>query len=102
MKGFSSLDCKISAPGFCNKMLLHQWLLIIWTADESMQLFTLVDVDPNNVYYFCCNKVDRDKAIMWLDCLLILMCTPFSHDNQCLICDNDNNDQARTYWTEPA
>eukprot|EP00957_Ditylum_brightwellii_P185176 14101941-Ditylum_brightwellii.AAC.1 len=33
MKGFSSLDCHISAPGFSTKMTLHQWLLTIWTKD---------------------------------------------------------------------
>eukprot|EP00957_Ditylum_brightwellii_P021770 1642552-Ditylum_brightwellii.AAC.1 len=39
---------------------------------------------------------------MWLDCLPILLRTSFSHDNQCLIRDNDDNDPARTYRTEPA
>eukprot|EP00957_Ditylum_brightwellii_P151282 11519787-Ditylum_brightwellii.AAC.1 len=82
-------------------MTLHQWLLMIWTKDESRHLFTLIDVDPNNVYYFCCNKVHRDKTILWLDSLPTLLCTSFSHDDQCLIRDNDNNDPVRTYRTEP-
>jgi len=83
-------------------MSLHQWILTIQTADESMQLFTSIDVGPNNVYYFCCNKVNRDEAITWLDRLPILMRTSFSHDDQCLICDNNDNDPARIYRMEPA
>eukprot|EP00957_Ditylum_brightwellii_P106538 8128979-Ditylum_brightwellii.AAC.1 len=102
MKGFGSLDCHISAPGFSAKMTIHQWLLMIWTKDQSRQLFTLINVDPNNVYYFCCNKVHRDKAILWLDHLPTLLRTSFLHNNQCLIRDDDDNDPARTYWTEPA
>eukprot|EP00957_Ditylum_brightwellii_P136378 10401039-Ditylum_brightwellii.AAC.2 len=102
MKGFRSLDCRISAPGISAKVTLHQWLLTIWTKDESRQLFTSIDVDPNSIYYFCCNKAHRDKAISWLDSLPTLLRTSFLHDDQCLIRYDDENDLARTYRIKPA
>eukprot|EP00957_Ditylum_brightwellii_P060875 4621150-Ditylum_brightwellii.AAC.1 len=102
MKGFGSLDCCISAPGVSAKMTLHQWLLTIWMKDKSRQLFTLIDVDPDRIYYFCCNKAHRDEAISWLDSLPTLLRTSFSHDDQCLIRDDDDNDLTRTYWIELA
>eukprot|EP00957_Ditylum_brightwellii_P000127 8874-Ditylum_brightwellii.AAC.1 len=67
-----------------------------------MQLFTLIDVNPNKVYYFCCNKSNRGKAIAWLDNFPKLLCTSFSFEDQCLICDSDNNEPARSYRTETA
>eukprot|EP00957_Ditylum_brightwellii_P155108 11807315-Ditylum_brightwellii.AAC.1 len=48
VKGFSSLDIMITVLGYRNSMMLHQWLLSFKTADGAMQLFTSVDVDPNN------------------------------------------------------
>eukprot|EP00957_Ditylum_brightwellii_P156723 11929153-Ditylum_brightwellii.AAC.1 len=67
-----------------------------------MQLFTSIDVNPNNVYYFCCNKSNRDKAIAWLDNFPELLCTAFSFEDQCLILDLDYNKPARSYRTETA
>eukprot|EP00957_Ditylum_brightwellii_P045397 3440989-Ditylum_brightwellii.AAC.1 len=101
MKGFNSLDALITAPNFHNKLTLHQWFLMICTNDESMRLFSSIDVDPNNVYYFCCNKVNWNEAILWLDNLPELLCISFSHNNLCLIQDSDDSDPSRSYHTEP-
>eukprot|EP00957_Ditylum_brightwellii_P037452 2833087-Ditylum_brightwellii.AAC.1 len=48
VKGFSPLDIMITVLGYRNSMTLHQWLLLFKTANGAMQLFTSVDVDPNN------------------------------------------------------
>eukprot|EP00957_Ditylum_brightwellii_P108013 8240160-Ditylum_brightwellii.AAC.1 len=63
VKGFSSLDLMIQVPGYSNCMSLHQWFLAFKTADETKQLFTLVNVDPNNIFYFCTNKINKEEAI---------------------------------------
>eukprot|EP00957_Ditylum_brightwellii_P098207 7483029-Ditylum_brightwellii.AAC.1 len=52
VKGFSSLDIMITVPGYSNSMTLHQWLLTFKTEDGARQLFTSVDVDPNNINIF--------------------------------------------------
>eukprot|EP00957_Ditylum_brightwellii_P018418 1385931-Ditylum_brightwellii.AAC.1 len=62
----------------------------------------LIDVNPNNVYYFCCNKSNRDKTIAWLDNFPKLLRTSFSFEDQCLICDSDDSKPARSYRTETA
>eukprot|EP00957_Ditylum_brightwellii_P112662 8587896-Ditylum_brightwellii.AAC.1 len=95
MKGFNSLDVQITAPDSNQRLTLHQWFLTIRTADASKRLFSSIDVDPNNVYYFCCNKTNRNKAILWLDNLPDLLRILFAHDDLCLIQDSDNNDPSR-------
>eukprot|EP00957_Ditylum_brightwellii_P160857 12247779-Ditylum_brightwellii.AAC.1 len=67
-----------------------------------MQLFTSIDIDPNNVNYFCCNKSNRDKAIVWLDNFPKLLRTSFSFEDQCLIHNSDDKEPARSYRTETA
>eukprot|EP00957_Ditylum_brightwellii_P151087 11504849-Ditylum_brightwellii.AAC.1 len=67
VKGFSSLDIMFTVPEHRDSMTLHQWLLTFKTADGAIQSFTSVDVDPNNVYYFCSHKSNKDKATLWLD-----------------------------------
>eukprot|EP00957_Ditylum_brightwellii_P100684 7673271-Ditylum_brightwellii.AAC.1 len=67
-----------------------------------MQLFTSIDVNPNSVYYFCCNKSNRDKTIACLDKFPKLLCTSFSFEDQCLICNSDDNRPARSYRAETA
>eukprot|EP00957_Ditylum_brightwellii_P164249 12504614-Ditylum_brightwellii.AAC.1 len=67
-----------------------------------MQLFMLIDVNPNKVYYFCCNKSNRGEAIAWLDNFPELLRTSFSFEDQCLICNSDDNKPARNYRTETA
>eukprot|EP00957_Ditylum_brightwellii_P173930 13241405-Ditylum_brightwellii.AAC.1 len=59
-------------------------------------------MDPNNVYYFCCNRTNRNKAILWLDNLPDLLRSLFEYDDLCLIQDSDDNKQSRSYHTEPA
>eukprot|EP00957_Ditylum_brightwellii_P020030 1512207-Ditylum_brightwellii.AAC.1 len=80
VKGFSSLDIMITVLGYCNSMMLHQWLLSFKTADGAMQLFTSVDVDPNTIFYFCTHKFNKDEAILWLDELPTRLRTTFDHD----------------------
>eukprot|EP00957_Ditylum_brightwellii_P020444 1541231-Ditylum_brightwellii.AAC.1 len=67
-----------------------------------MQLFTSIGVNPNNVFYFCCNRSNRGKAIAWLDNLPNLLRTEFLFEDQCLICDSNDNDPIRSYRTETA
>eukprot|EP00957_Ditylum_brightwellii_P074628 5671098-Ditylum_brightwellii.AAC.1 len=50
-----------------------------------MQLFSSVDVDLNDVYYFCTSKANRKEALMWIDALPELLHKHFSFEDQCLI-----------------
>eukprot|EP00957_Ditylum_brightwellii_P027123 2049965-Ditylum_brightwellii.AAC.1 len=61
-----------------------------------MQLFTSVDVDPNNVYYFCTHKSNKDKATLWLDKLPARLRSMFDHDTLCAI-GEDDDDPFRSY-----
>eukprot|EP00957_Ditylum_brightwellii_P108173 8253198-Ditylum_brightwellii.AAC.1 len=96
-KGFSSLDLMIQVSGFSNCMSLHQWFLTFKTADKSTQLLTLVNVDPNNVFYFCTNKINKGEAIQWLNKLPNLIRTTFTFNQQCKIFENDDKDPIRSY-----
>eukprot|EP00957_Ditylum_brightwellii_P090814 6915031-Ditylum_brightwellii.AAC.1 len=78
-------------------MAFHQWFLIIKTADKLTQLFTSVDVDPNNVFYFCTNKINKEEAIQWLEKLLNLLHFTFTFDQQCEICEYNDEDPSRNY-----
>eukprot|EP00957_Ditylum_brightwellii_P185295 14109244-Ditylum_brightwellii.AAC.1 len=96
VKGFSSLDIIITVPGHHNSMTLHQWFLLFKTANGSMQLFTSVDVDPSNVFYFCTHKFNKDEAILWHDKLPTRLWTTFDHDMLCQIREDDD-DPSRSY-----
>eukprot|EP00957_Ditylum_brightwellii_P069820 5301708-Ditylum_brightwellii.AAC.1 len=48
VKGFKSIDSLVTVTCFQTKFSFHCWLLTIKTSDGTMQLFSLVDVDPNN------------------------------------------------------
>eukprot|EP00957_Ditylum_brightwellii_P128048 9765568-Ditylum_brightwellii.AAC.1 len=78
-------------------MSLHQWFLTFKTADELTQLFTLVNANPNNVFYFCTNKINKEKAIQWLDELPNLIRTTFTFNQHCEICEHDDKDPVRSY-----
>eukprot|EP00957_Ditylum_brightwellii_P140486 10703536-Ditylum_brightwellii.AAC.1 len=67
-----------------------------------MQLFTSIDVDPKNVYYFCTNRANLDDATLLLDNLLELLCTTFSFENLCLICNADDTDPSCSHQEDPA
>eukprot|EP00957_Ditylum_brightwellii_P094660 7208571-Ditylum_brightwellii.AAC.1 len=101
MKGFKTLDCLISAPHFQDKITLHQWPLTIQMVKGSRQLFSSIDVDPSNVYYFCCNKGNCSKAIQWLDNLPGLLHSSFPFEGQYLICDSEYDNPSRSYRAEP-
>eukprot|EP00957_Ditylum_brightwellii_P100220 7637380-Ditylum_brightwellii.AAC.1 len=104
VKGFKSIDSLVTAPGFQAKISFHCWLLTIKTSDGTMQLFTLVDVDPNDVYYFCTSKANRKEALTWIDALPEFLCQQFSFDDQCLICGSEDHTQGpmRVYRDEAA
>eukprot|EP00957_Ditylum_brightwellii_P040373 3055706-Ditylum_brightwellii.AAC.1 len=86
----------ITVPGYSDSMTLHQWLLTFKTEDGAMQLFTSVDVDPNNIYYFCTHKSNRDEATLWLDELPERLRSTFDHDILCEI-RKDDKDPFRSY-----
>eukprot|EP00957_Ditylum_brightwellii_P054028 4092426-Ditylum_brightwellii.AAC.1 len=102
MKGFNSLDVQITAPDSDQRLTLHQWFLTIKTADISKCLISSIDVDQNNVYYFCCNRTNRNAIILWLDNLPDLLRSLFTHDDLYLIQDSDNNNPSRSYRTKSA
>eukprot|EP00957_Ditylum_brightwellii_P127025 9683789-Ditylum_brightwellii.AAC.1 len=62
-----------------------------------MQLFTLVNVNPNDVFYFCTNKINKEEAIQWLDELPNCIHTTFTFDQQYKIWEHDNEDPVRSY-----
>eukprot|EP00957_Ditylum_brightwellii_P101297 7718847-Ditylum_brightwellii.AAC.1 len=61
-----------------------------------MQLFISVDVDSNNVYYFCTHKSNKDEATLWLDELPAQLRSTFDHDTLCEIREDDE-DPFRSY-----
>eukprot|EP00957_Ditylum_brightwellii_P100529 7663251-Ditylum_brightwellii.AAC.1 len=62
-----------------------------------MQLFTLVNVDPNNVFYFCTNKINKEVAIQWLNDLPNCIRTMFTLDQQCNIWECEDEDPVRSH-----
>eukprot|EP00957_Ditylum_brightwellii_P107521 8203573-Ditylum_brightwellii.AAC.1 len=102
MMGFNTLYCMLSVPNSQTKLSLHCWLLTITLPSATTELFTSIDVDPNNVYSFCTNRANQDKAIIWLDNLCKLLCTTFSFEDLCLICKSDNTEPSHSYWEDPA
>eukprot|EP00957_Ditylum_brightwellii_P091189 6942585-Ditylum_brightwellii.AAC.1 len=75
----------------------HIWFLTTKTTNESTKLFTLVDVDPNNIYCICTDQVNKEEATEWLDKLLKLLCNTFTFDQLCEICENDDEDLLHSY-----
>eukprot|EP00957_Ditylum_brightwellii_P142032 10821332-Ditylum_brightwellii.AAC.1 len=66
-----------------------------------MQLLTSIDVDPNNVYYFCTNRANQDKVLIWLDNFPKLLRTTFSFEDLCVICKSDDTDPSYSYREYP-
>eukprot|EP00957_Ditylum_brightwellii_P013963 1053673-Ditylum_brightwellii.AAC.1 len=77
------------SPSSSWQISLHQWLLTTTTLTDEMKLFTSVDKDPSNIYYFCTDRADKEEAIKWLDSLPELLRTIFTFDQICKICKND-------------
>eukprot|EP00957_Ditylum_brightwellii_P124726 9506696-Ditylum_brightwellii.AAC.1 len=104
VKGFKSIGSLVTAPGFHVKISFHCWFLTIKTSDGSMQLFSSVDMDSNNVYYFCTSKANCKEALTWIDALPELLHQQFSFDDQCLIHNSDypNQGPTRAYKDEVA
>eukprot|EP00957_Ditylum_brightwellii_P202230 15329197-Ditylum_brightwellii.AAC.1 len=96
VKSFKSIDSLVTAPGFQTKISVHCWLLTIKTSDGSMQLFSLVDVDPNNGYYFCTSKANCQEALTLIDAMPEHLRQQFSFDDQCLIRTFDDHTQGPT------
>eukprot|EP00957_Ditylum_brightwellii_P107801 8223780-Ditylum_brightwellii.AAC.1 len=92
-KDFKLLDHLINAQGSHVKMSFYCWLLTIKIVDESMQLFLSVNVDPNNIYYFCTSKVNKEEVLCWIDALPEFLCQHFLFEDLCLIQDSDDPDQ---------
>eukprot|EP00957_Ditylum_brightwellii_P054241 4107309-Ditylum_brightwellii.AAC.1 len=61
-------------PVLQTKISFHCWLLTIKTSDGTMQLFSLVNVDPNDVHYFCTSKANHKEALAWIDALPEHLC----------------------------
>eukprot|EP00957_Ditylum_brightwellii_P176486 13440696-Ditylum_brightwellii.AAC.1 len=97
VKGFSSLDVILEPPSTSRQISLHQWFLTTTTATYATKLFTLVDVDPNNINYFCTDKPYKEEAIEWLDNLPELLQTTLTFDQICKICKNDKEDLSCSY-----
>eukprot|EP00957_Ditylum_brightwellii_P204101 15337725-Ditylum_brightwellii.AAC.1 len=87
----------IKVPGYSSCMSLHQWFLTLKTSDEKAQLFILVDVNPNNIFYFFTNNIYKEEAIQWINELPNLIRIKLTFDQQCEICKNDNENPLRSY-----
>eukprot|EP00957_Ditylum_brightwellii_P030679 2324905-Ditylum_brightwellii.AAC.1 len=87
----------LNVPNIPGRISFHQWFLTTKTTTESTKLFTLVDVDPNNIYYFCTDQANKEEAIAWLDNLPELLRTTFTFDQICEICKNDDEDPLCSY-----
>eukprot|EP00957_Ditylum_brightwellii_P038835 2935447-Ditylum_brightwellii.AAC.1 len=48
---------------------LNQWLLTTTTVTDETKLFTSVDVNPNNIYYFCTDRAYKEEAIDYREVL---------------------------------
>eukprot|EP00957_Ditylum_brightwellii_P109765 8372259-Ditylum_brightwellii.AAC.1 len=71
-------------PGTTTLLSFHQWLLLVKTSDKSTRLFSAVEKDPNNVYYFVTKKALCEEAEAWIDGLPDTLVTRF------LVNDMDN------------
>eukprot|EP00957_Ditylum_brightwellii_P087123 6631034-Ditylum_brightwellii.AAC.1 len=85
------------APGFQKKIPFHCWLITIKTSDGTIQLFSLVDVDPNNVYYCCTSKANCKESLAWIDALPEHLRQQVTFDDQCHIHDFDDHTQGPTH-----
>eukprot|EP00957_Ditylum_brightwellii_P126798 9665274-Ditylum_brightwellii.AAC.1 len=101
---FVLFTAEVTAPDYHENISFHCWLLTITASDASMQLFSSVNVDPDDVYYFCTSKANYKEALMWIDALPELLRQQFSFDDQSLIHDSDDPNQGptRAYRDEAA
>eukprot|EP00957_Ditylum_brightwellii_P209893 15363764-Ditylum_brightwellii.AAC.1 len=69
-----------------------------------MQLLSSVNINLNDVYYFCTSKANCKEALMWIDALQELLCKQFSFDDQHLIRNSyyPNQGPTRAYSDEAA
>eukprot|EP00957_Ditylum_brightwellii_P006430 488260-Ditylum_brightwellii.AAC.1 len=57
----------VTIPGTATFLSFHRWLLSVKTSDESTRLFSAVEKDPNNIYYFVTKRALQEEAEAWID-----------------------------------
>eukprot|EP00957_Ditylum_brightwellii_P050817 3852882-Ditylum_brightwellii.AAC.1 len=62
MMGLQAIKSLITAPRHREKLSFHCWLLTVKNVNESMHLFTSVDSNPSNMYYFCTETVHGEET----------------------------------------
>eukprot|EP00957_Ditylum_brightwellii_P099359 7568687-Ditylum_brightwellii.AAC.1 len=76
--GLRNIETLVVIPGTTTEMSFHRWILTAKTADKSKHLFSAVDKDPNEVYYFVTRNILREEAESWFDNLPETLATRFS------------------------
>eukprot|EP00957_Ditylum_brightwellii_P007398 560352-Ditylum_brightwellii.AAC.1 len=89
-----------TVPGHSKMISFHRWLLTVKTADNLMLLFTLVDSDPNKVYYFCTETVHQEEAARWPYPIPEFLCKNFMLDYISSITTEQESE--RSYKENPA
>eukprot|EP00957_Ditylum_brightwellii_P090992 6928449-Ditylum_brightwellii.AAC.1 len=76
--GLQNIETLVFMPGTTTKISFHRWMLTVKTADKSKHLFSAIEKDPNEVYYFVTSKVLQEEAELWIDNLPETLATWFS------------------------
>eukprot|EP00957_Ditylum_brightwellii_P124816 9514191-Ditylum_brightwellii.AAC.1 len=85
LTGLKDIHLVVTVPGCCGQMSFHCWLLTVQTSDRSKQLFSFINIDPNEVYYFCTDVTTQNGASQWLNNLPEYLSANFSFEEMGLI-----------------
>eukprot|EP00957_Ditylum_brightwellii_P145103 11051836-Ditylum_brightwellii.AAC.1 len=79
--GLCQIHSVITVPGTATELSFHRWLLSVKTADKLMQLFSTIEKDLNDVYYFVTKKFLRGEAEHWINKLPEFLLRHFPPDD---------------------
>eukprot|EP00957_Ditylum_brightwellii_P154903 11789837-Ditylum_brightwellii.AAC.1 len=80
----------VTISGTTTSLSFHRWLLSVKTSDKSTYIFSAVEKDPNNMYYFVNKKALCEKAEAWINNLPETLVTRFLVDDMDSV-TTDNN-----------
>eukprot|EP00957_Ditylum_brightwellii_P202482 15330390-Ditylum_brightwellii.AAC.1 len=60
--GLRNTPVLVTIPGTMTLIPCHCWLLSVKTSEESSRLFSAMEKDPNNVFYFVTKKALHEEA----------------------------------------
>eukprot|EP00957_Ditylum_brightwellii_P085302 6488001-Ditylum_brightwellii.AAC.1 len=79
--GLRNISELVTIPGTTTLLSFHRWLLSVKTSDKSTRLFSAVEKDTNNVYYFVTKRALREEAEACINDLPETLVTRFLVDD---------------------